>query len=402
MLPSELKAEQFSSYPPQARKLAVDHLGAIQQLPLSFVPSLLKEVIDYDFKFPAERTAIDRELAVLSALSAAQVKEWFQAFFQLTLSPKLEHLNWINLPAQFVEQLSEYLWDTHQLDSFRNAAMVYGDRLRVAMPPEAPVERRLGIAVIGEGVATYDAPLFRNLRQHGTYFAKVKPENGFATLLNSAAARAQAHPVPYGHWYVDGGPEAEHSPLLTCVSYQSLAPVRDALLRKIQTESEKPGMGPEQLRSNMARLSPEDLGMGKSGDQVLDRFQIKLLTEGSGTQIFSTTFAQWTAREVLRRAQALTLVVRFGPRQRQRPMNELLSSGASGSDLDYVGSLVDGDMGAYYNWLNQQRLPGSENSTFLVWFEGHSQALAIGPGVSRGKASNAVASLSDVLGWAAG
>ncbi len=47
----------------------------------------------------------------------------------------------------------------------------------------------------------------------------------------------------------------------------------------------------------MARLSPEDLGMGKSGDPVLDRFQIKLLTEGSGTQIFSTTFAQWTARE---------------------------------------------------------------------------------------------------------
>ncbi len=243
MLPSELKAEQFSGYPPQARKLAVDHLAAIQQLPLSFAPSLLKEVIDYDFKFPAERTAIDRELAVLSALSAAQVKEWFQAFFELAVSPKLEHLNWINLPAQFVEQLSEYLWDTHQLDSFRNAATVYGDRLRVAMPPEAPTERRLGIAVIGEGVATYDAPLFRNLRQHGTYFAKVKPENGFASLLNAAAARAQAHPVPYGHWYVDGGQEADHSPLLTCVSYQSLAPVRDALLRKIQTESEKPGIG---------------------------------------------------------------------------------------------------------------------------------------------------------------
>lgn len=83
-------------------------------------------------------------------------------------------------------------------------------------------------------------------------------------------------------------------------------------------------------------------------------------------------------------------------------MNELLSSGTGNSELDYAGSLVDGDMGAYYNWLNQQRLPGSENSTFLVWFEGHSQALAIGPGVSRGKSSNAVASLSDVLGWAAG
>ena len=46
---------------------------------------------------------------------------------------------------------------------------------------------------------------------------------------------------------------------------------------------------------------------------MLDRFQVKLLTEGSGTQIFSTTFAQWTAREALRRAQSQTLLVRFAP-----------------------------------------------------------------------------------------
>ena len=57
-------------------------------------------------------------------------------------------------------------------------------------------------------------------------------------------------------------------------------------------------MGPEELRTYLARLTPSDLGMDRAGDAVLDRFQVKLLTEGSGTQIFSTTFAQWTAREV--------------------------------------------------------------------------------------------------------
>ena len=29
------------------------------------------------------------------------------------------------------------------------------------------------------------------------------------------------------------------------------------------------------------------------------------------------------------------------------------------AELDLAGSLVDADMGAYYNWLNQQRLPGA-------------------------------------------
>src|ERR1700727_616071 len=151
----------------------------------------------------------------------------------------------------------------------------------------------------------------------------------------------------------------------------------------MQREIERPGMGPEELRTNLARLLPSDLGMDKAGDAVLDRFQLKLLTEGSGTQIFSTTFAQWTAREALRRAQPLTLLVRFAPRQRQRPMNELLSGSHGNPDLDLIGSLIDADMGAYYHWINQRRLPGSEQSSFLVWFEGHTQALAIAPSLPR-------------------
>jgi hypothetical protein len=140
--------------------------------------------------------------------------------------------------------------------------------------------------------------------------------------------------------------------------------------------------------------------MNTAGDEVLDRFQVKLLTEGSGTQVFSTTFAQWTAREALRRAQPLTLMVRFAPRQRQRPMNELLASAHGDPDLDFTGSLVDGDMGAYYNWLNQQRLPAAGQSGFLVWFEGKSQALAIGPSIPRGTVSTTVADLSELMALA--
>ena len=132
-------------------------------------------------------------------------------------------------------------------------------------------------------------------------------------LLEAVSDRAKAHPVAYGHWYVDGGEESEHSPALTCVSYHSLEPVRAELLRKMRAEIQKPGMGPEALRTLLAQMSPAELGFKTPGDPVLDRFQMKVLTEGSGTQIFSTTFAQWTAREALRRAQPCTLLVRFAP-----------------------------------------------------------------------------------------
>jgi hypothetical protein len=403
MLPRDLKPVDFASYPPEARKLVTGSLGTLQQLPLSFLPGLLRELIDYDYKFPAERTAREKELANLSGLSHDQFKDWFRAFDDIRLSPQLEASDWVKAPAQFVEQLSAHLWSTHQLDAFRNASNEYADRLRAAVPPERPPIPRLGIAVIGQGVTSYDGPLFRKLRPHGAYFAKVKPDDGVRLLIDAVGARAKAHPVPYGHWYIDGGEFADHSSALTCISYAALEPQRAALLRKMQSELDRPGMGPEALRTLLARLRPEDLVMQADGhssqDEVLDRFEIRLLTEGSGTQIFSTVFAQWAAREALRRAQPLTLLVRFAPRQRQKPMNELLTHASVHPELDLLGSLVDGDMGAYYNWLNQQRLPGAEQSSFLVWFEGHSQALAIGPSMPRGTESSSAADLGQLLSW---
>jgi hypothetical protein len=396
MLPRDLKAEQFAGYPPEARRVVTAHLTALRQVPLAFVPSLLREAIDYDYKFPAERKAIDRELEYLSSLPEAQIKEWFAEFGQLSLSSSLEQFDWINLPAQFVEQQSAYLWSTHQLDAFRKAATDYGTRLNAAVPPEPIPVPRLGIAVIGQGVSSFDGPLFRNLRKHGTYFGQLKPDQGLEQLLAAVEARARAHPVPYGHWYVDGGQAAAHSPMLACASYRGLDQARAALLKRMQAEIKRPGMGPEELRTEMARLTPADVGMNQGTDPVLDRFQLKLLTEGSGTQIFSTTFAQWTAREVLRRAQALTLMVRFAPRQRQRPMNELLSDTHGNAELDAMGSLVDADMGAYYHWINQQRLHGAEQSSFIVWFEGHGQAIAIGPAMPRGSDSSSALDLANL------
>ena len=70
-------------------------------------------------------------------------------------------------------------------------------------------------------------------------------------------------------------------------------------------------------------------------------------------------------------------------------------------ELDPVGSLIDADMGAYYHWINQQRLPGSERSAFLVWFEGHSQAVAIAPSFPKGTESGTEMDLGQLLSLAA-
>ena len=399
MLPRELKADEFSGYPPLARKLVVDHLAALQKLPLSFLPSLLREVIEFDYKFPVERRALEKEIANLSSLTEVQRAEWFGEFERIQLSSALERFDWVNQPAQFVEQLSAHLWTTHQQDAFRKTATDYGNKLQAAAPEEEPAIPRLGIAVVGQGVASSDLPLFRKLRPHGAFYTNVNPEGGLRALLDFVAGRASTHSVPYGHWYIDGGRAAAADAVLTRVSYEELEPARNALLARMQKQSELPGSGPENLRTVMAALRPSDLRIEAGGDPVLARFQLKLLSEGSGTQIFSTTFAQWAARETLRRAQPVTLLVRFAPRQRQRPMNEMLAVEKATLEMDPTGSLVDGDMGAYYNWLNQQRLTGAAQSSFIAWFEDHNTAMAIGPAVPRGTTSNGRTDLKQILTW---
>ena len=400
MLPATLTVTQFGGYPPKARAVVSAHLGLLRQLPLAFLPSLLREVIEYDYKFPVERTKIDREFDYLESLSLANLGNCFAAFSQIRFTEEQMAFDWCGRPLDFTEQLSAYLWRTHQINAFRDAATTYGNRLQAAVGTPDLAVPRLGIAIIGQGATSHQPRLFQKLREHGTLFTNIDPANGLSALVAGVEARARKHPVPYSHWYIDGGLPVEHSGALTGVAYGRLAAARALLFDSIQKQVSKPGMGPEELRNHLTHLSPSELGLNE--DSPLDRFQVKVLTEGSGTQIFSTTFAQWAAREALRRAEPLTLLVRFAPRQRQRPMNELLAGDEGTPQLDPEGSLIDGDMAAYYHWMNQQRLVQAEHSSFLVWFEGQRQALAVSPLLPRGTESRSSLSVAALLSLVTG
>src|SRR5689334_19438492 len=121
MLPNQLAAESFAGYPAEARKVAVSQVALLRGLPLAFVPLLLRELIGYDWKFPAERRELDRQFAYLRSLSSAQLAKAMAGFSRLRLSAELEKSDWVNSPATFTEQLTAHLWTTHQIDGFRAA-----------------------------------------------------------------------------------------------------------------------------------------------------------------------------------------------------------------------------------------------------------------------------------------
>lgn len=292
------------------------------------------------------------------------------------------------------------------MDRFRAVADTYTSAVNESVPDRPPSMGRLGIVVVGAGVKDTAAPLFRKLRPSGVHLTRVKPEGGIATLLAEGARRASGSrgqsskgalmESGFLHWYVEGG-AAPPIPGMTQVSYARLEASRAMLLERIQKAIGSGAMGPEGLRSLLARMKPSDVGLSSAGDDaVLDHFQLSLLTEGAGTQIFATTFVQWAARECVRRAHPETLIVRYAPRQQAQTMNTMLS-GAKVVGIDAAGSLVDADMGAYYTWLNLRRLTGADQLRFLVWFEGHNEAVVIGPGLPHGTTSDSTLDMQQVL-----
>jgi hypothetical protein len=386
-----IQAKHFKSYPPEARRVATSHIELLRKLPAAFTPLLLQQIQEYDWRFPAERREIDKQLKFLESLSEADRRRLFTGFEQLQLPARLIDVKWVSSPEEFSEQLSHHLWSTHQIEAFHKASSTYLKAVFDAMPNQPPAAPRLGIAVIGKGVERNSYPLFRKIRPHGTYFKNVNPANGLKTLLAHVADRAAANPSSFDHWYIDGGPaEPASNPFLTSISYSGLEPNRRALLRKINRAIQDGIAGPKALLSLLHKLQPEEIGFDTAGKNgaIVSHFATSLLTSGSGTQIFSTSFVQWTTRELWRRAQPLTILARFAPRQRQRPMNELLSGDEQTVEMDAPGSLIDADMGAYYMWLDQQRLPGAEKASFLIWFEDHQEAFIVCPSLPRNTESN--------------
>lgn len=378
----DLNPEMFRGYPPLARQFACDHLALLRDLPLVLAAILLRQVITLDASFPRERAAIEAQFAFLSSLPPADLHQLTQGFANLSLSPELVVEDWVRSPQKFEEDLSAYLWASHQIDTFHTLGTQFVDAAHKAAPAGTPPTPRWAVVVIAPELHKEGYPLFRKLIPHGVLFSNISSSDGTAAILRRLAKRAAETPIPYGHWYIDGGTPLPVEPgAISAFSWAESTPVREGLLKKLASVVNSGSSGPEMLRSIMAEWMPP-AATPDTRDPLIDKLVLRVYDEGSGTQIFSTTFVQWSAREVLRRAEPVSLIARFGPRQRQRSMNEMFAHSAA--EMDEAGSLVDADFGAYYTWINLNRLTGSENAVFLAWSESHRQAIAIGPGLPQG------------------
>ncbi|HTV05373.1 MAG TPA: hypothetical protein VME86_08390 [Acidobacteriaceae bacterium] len=390
---SWIRPEAFSSYPSEGRNLAAKNLETLRQLPAALLPVFLGELKTYDWQFPIEQHEILRRIAFVQANPAS-----VSGFHQISVPHNMERAENIAVPQRFLAEMSAYLWSSLQMDTYRKAAGEFIRLYQTAETPVTPIVPRLAVIMIGKE-ANVSPPLFQKLRPHGQIRTSVRIQGSVEAILKVVQERSTNHAEPYAHWYVDGGnPLPGVAAGLAQLSWPELAPMNRVVLGHIQSCIAN-GSGPEVLQQQLAEMPLHGLSTGAvAGDPRLQHFALSLFTEGSGTQIFATSFVQAAIREILRRAQPATLFARFAPRQRQKPFNAMVEDIARGSyDLDPDGSLVDADMAAFYAYLELMQLPGSAQASILVWFEDHPLVFVAGPLIPRGTYTDSPCTLTETF-----
>lgn len=397
MTPEQLRAEDFAGYPTAGRAFAVQSLDLLRRLPIAICPSFLQQMQTFDTSFPAERDSLRRQRDGLAALPPEKLATLIAPLARLALPAELRKSDWVRSPAAFIPELTAWLWSSGQIDTFRSAV----EKLFAAIPDPPPSPHRLTLVVVGRGAGTGTAERLRKLRSQGLLLTALDSQQMPDQMFSVFAHHAQSTSEPYAHWYVDGGdPWPQNFDGIAgavSVSYPALDSLRKKTLARMEQMTQRGGGGAEAMRARLSDTSAHDLdARAVTSDPVLARFYTELFTQSSGPQIFSTSFVQWSGRELARRAQPQTLLLRYAPRQRYQPFNELLRA-ADPSSMDPDGALRDAEIGAYYTWIEMKRISSPRQGTFLAWVEGTSQAVLIGNNAPHGTQCNTPLQLKDAL-----
>lgn len=400
MTPAQLTATSFASYSAGGRAFAAEHLSLLQSLPLSVCPSFLAQIQQFDTLFPAERELLEWQCRSLQALPHPQFVALVAPLDAIRLPDALRSMDWVQTPAGFITELTANLWSSGQINAFRDTT----NHLFAAIPAHQDPSSRLIGVVLGKGATIDPKTVLRKLRGHGVMLTAVQQQTAIADLQmlfqpQPASAR------PYATWYVDGG--SLHPQLATnatrgavAVSYAELEPVRGRVLERMQATIASGTGGAEQMRTRMMETTSHDAdARAVTIDPVLQRFYTELFTASSGPQIFSTSFVQWTGRELMRRARPQQVLLRYAARQRRRDMNEMFADQTTRNTPvpDPQGSLVDAEMGAYYTWLEANRITAPGKLTLVAWVEDQPFAVVIGANAPVGAVSATSMSLADAV-----
>jgi hypothetical protein len=385
------RLQEFST---EARALLNSYRVALERLPQSFPPLVVRQLRGWPALFPPERDALSGLLRTLGGLDANGTRALFHRFDAFAL-PNLAGLDPIFDEEKVLERCLERFKRDGTYQAWRTAVDDVFQRLSALDEPAAPGTPKLVYVALGEGTGPAQT-LGDAERRFLPYFTNhLEPAGALLTSLSGGIDADLLLELfrgspPIKLWAIDAG-NALRPRAATFFGFEQLRPVMDRVTRKMAGEMLAGVSGPEALYAKVTGFKALDLGLPAFEDARIHRFAERVVLEGSGALLINNSFAEWAALSALRRVEPDLLLVRFAQRRRFVPLRQLdpfQAPGAPGADLaaeDAGESLEDADVLAYYVWLETRKNARYRDRThFLFHLEGSGAALLAGPGVRKG------------------
>ncbi len=384
---------------PGAADLLQRHRELLARLPVTLRAFLLIEAEKWPTFFAPEKKYL---VALLEALASSEARDLFAGVARLETEAGCREVREDD-PRRVQDATQSLLrrrgllprW-RHEIDQvFQALQPGIEERL---YPRDAP--RRVVVILYGQGIAIQRDKLWARLRAVGTR-VPLRLDGARASLpfLRGLLAANEERSFfsscglgPADAWLVDAG-DSLHSLCegrpgsATGLSYSRLRPYREELAQSLYKRVLRGVSGPQELAAYVRALdvAPPDRALLYS-DAVVRAFVRDVLLGGNGTLLVNNTFVEWSAVQVLRRAQPRLLVARFGVRDKMKPFSSLLLF-ASPRPTDQIpiledpfGSFVDVEQLSYYVWLNAEKSAAYRGKTlYLLLAEGVDEMLAIRP-----------------------
>ncbi len=387
--------------------------GVLRRLPLTFVPFVNQQLHQWETLFPNERHAVERLLVYVAGLSDGESLALFRDVKALEEKMGVRHWH-LSTSEQTIENSSE-LARSPYFQEWRQAVQAVfatADRHVQEMNGTPAVSRHRLLLLEFPRTLPFDpATVWACWQGAGTTvnldLHSVEPGGTLATLLLGRSPRsasafggllsaARGQPAEHADaWAIDASRELVDS----LVSQEGAGGFTPLLMSCGRLESFRQSFSHEMntMRKDLTdadavfdRLRKVDVSAWcppeVAGDAALREFVRSVYLSGNGAVIFSNSFVEWAASEVLRRARPSLLAARFGVRSKPKPFtgvavfdNQDQVNPLPAVD-DFEGSALDAQILALYIWMAAGRYAEYQNSTVCVCIaESLAQAHVIAP-----------------------
>ena len=388
--------------------------GALERLPLTFLPFVNQQLAQWDYLFPSERQSVERLLTYVATLNTEQCVALFAGV--VALEDKMGVRKWHFSTSEQTIQNSSQLASSPYFQEWRRAVEKVYDKANASAASSGgnaskPVHR-LVLLDIPSPLPVDRAGAWRRWQGVGTPMkldlasvpATVKPMEFL--LVGSPAARGEglldtiqsrSNTLAADNWIIDAGrnladsilaaqPPAEAPAKTILLSYSRLDRCRQNFSHEMNTMrkdlTDADAVFDRLRKVDIASWCPPEV----ASEPASREFVRSVYLSGNGAVIFGNSFAQWAASEAFRRARPSFVAATFGVRAKPKPFTgvAVFDNPDQVNPLppvdDLPGSALDAEVLALYIWLAAARFDEYQRSTLCVCLaESLSEAYIVAP-----------------------